>query len=248
MATNSHSFQLGSLYEDRKQRYEVVAIDPTSGTIDVRGTDGVVQRAQDAAIKWRIWQNIERERAAIRSFDDEAVAFAPQLGCAVALPPPQKTYSPEYLRRIEATLRSFLRNGDDVVAVGFFIRPGGLCQLCSHEPIKWHYVIANLRGDRVLTIGSECVTNYTMILRRWGYRPDHIAFPNFLRFVTKWIQCEGGVLYDDALVMRFQGDVMASIPTVADDYRVMSHGPQGPFGVDKARRRYFMSSPDTLAW
>lgn len=254
MAGNLSEFEVGRTYEDRSQPFTVVAIDSTAGTIDVRFRDGTESRGQDAAIKWRIWQNVQADRAKEqRQAAEEARRNAPLLVVREDHGLPQaKRYTPEYLARISASLHRFLKNGDDVVCVGYYLHHYGECELCSHAPIKWHYVLANLRGDQMLTVGSECVENYTMMLSQWGYKPDYIVFPHFLRRFTSWIQCQGGVAYGDGPVMRFKGDARRGIPAGAEAFRVLvGDGASGVVVDERGRRNQmtaFYDPMDDLPW
>src|SRR6516162_8601580 len=96
-------------------------------------------------------------------------------------------FSPEYRAAIEASLRDFVSNGDDVACIGYFVHEHGQCKMCNHVPIKWHYVLENLRSHGFLIVGSECVDNYRTVLSAWGYRPQHLVFPTFLRAYAGWL-------------------------------------------------------------
>jgi hypothetical protein len=117
-------------------------------------------------------------------------------------------FSQLYRQAIEASLTAFTQCGDDVACIGYFIREYGECQMCGHAPIKWHYVLENLRQKSVLIVGSECVENYQIILEEWGYSPRHIVFPTFMKRVAGWILEKNpmAVVFDDGIVMRFSAD------------------------------------------
>jgi hypothetical protein len=117
-------------------------------------------------------------------------------------------FSPEYRAAIEESLKKFVNNGDDVACIGYYVFRYGNCQMCPKEGIRWHYVLENLRTHSWLIVGSECVDNYCVILSEWGYTPQHIFFPNFLRPYSRWLleKMPEAVVFDDGVVMRFQVD------------------------------------------
>jgi hypothetical protein len=117
-------------------------------------------------------------------------------------------FSAKYRAAIEGSLRAFVNDGDDVVCIGYFAYCYGNCKMCPKEGIKWHYVLENLRSQAVLIVGSECIENYQVILSEWGYKPEYIVFPDFLRAYARWILVTNpdAVVFDDGIVMRFQAD------------------------------------------
>jgi hypothetical protein len=117
-------------------------------------------------------------------------------------------FSDKYRHAIEAALRRFVRNGDDVAGIGAFVFEYGDCKLCGHSPIKWHYLLQNLQSHETLVVGSECIQNYQVILSAWGYKPDYVVFPNFLSRYTRWILDSNpkALVFNDSVVMRFQGN------------------------------------------
>jgi hypothetical protein len=158
-----------------------------------------------------------------------------------------KTFSPEYRRAIEASLRDFVNVGYDVACIGSYSFRYGNCQMCPKEGIRWHYVLENLRTHQPLIVGSECVENYQIILSEWGYKPEYIVFPDFLRPYSRWI-LEGNpnaVVYDDGIVMRFQADCSKIIkansdPSCLEHYRYavrsVLDGQECLIGVDRTGR------------
>lgn len=110
-------------------------------------------------------------------------------------------FSSSYRAAIETTLRKFVENGDDVACTGVYIYEYGSCGLCGHQPIKWHYILENLSSRNQITVGSECIRNYKIILEEWGYRPAYVVFPECLSQFTRWILEEdsGAVRYSDAV-------------------------------------------------
>jgi hypothetical protein len=158
-------------------------------------------------------------------------------------------FSPKYRAAIERTLRAFVNDGDDVVCIGYFAYCYGNCKMCPKEGIKWHYVLENLRSQAILIVGSECVENYQVILSEWGYKPEHIVFPSFLRAYARWIleKNPNAVVFDDGIAMRFQaegGAIMRanSQPAGLQHYRYAQRsqvgGAERVGGVDEAGRFY----------
>lgn len=94
---------------------------------------------------------------------------------------------PEYRERVEKTLREFVRNGDDVMCVAVFCIQDRTCQVCGHHPITWNYLIENLVTHQPLIAGSECIRNYEVVLRDWGYRPAFVVYPTYLAQFTRWL-------------------------------------------------------------
>jgi hypothetical protein len=158
-------------------------------------------------------------------------------------------FSPEYRATIGASLKAFVNDGDDVACIGYFVHKYGQCKMCEHVPIKWHYVLENLRSHQALIIGSECVENYQVILSEWGYRPEYIVFPGFLRPYSRWIleQNPNAVVFDDGIVMRFQADCGKIIransqPSWLQHYRYVKRsvveGAEEIVGVDESGRQF----------
>jgi hypothetical protein len=121
--------------------------------------------------------------------------------------------------------------------------------MCEHVPIKWHYVLENLRSRAILIVGSECVENHQVILSEWGYRPEYLVFPSFLRAYARWIleKNPNAVVFDDGVAMRFQADGGAimranSQPSGLQHYRYAQRSQAGGVervgGVDEAGRFY----------
>jgi hypothetical protein len=131
-------------------------------------------------------------------------------------------FSPEYRAAIEETLRNFVKEGDDVACIGYFARQGGQCRMCGKQPITWHYVLENLNTHQWLVTGNECVKNYQIILAEWGWRPDYVVFPEFLRCVTPWILEENpnAVVFNDGVVMRYQVDCREVIDRAREAGRI----------------------------
>jgi hypothetical protein len=158
-----------------------------------------------------------------------------------------RDFSAEYRAAIEASLREFVNNGDDVVCIGYFVYNSGQCKMCDHVPIKWHYVLENLRSRKTLIVGSECVENYQRILSEWGYRPEYLVFPTFLRAYARWIleKNPNAVVFDDGIVMRFRVDcdalMRANIQSPGLQHyrylqRATSEGSERVAGVDEVGR------------
>jgi len=55
-------------------------------------------------------------------------------------------FSPKYRAAIEASLKAFVNDGDDVACIGYYAFCYGHCQMCPKDGIRWHYVLENLRG------------------------------------------------------------------------------------------------------
>ncbi len=162
-------------------------------------------------------------------------------------------FSAEYRAAIEKSLHDFVNNGDDVVCIGYFVHKYGQCKMCDHVPIKWHYIVENLRNHRSLIVGSECVENYQAILSEWGYRPEYLIFPSFLRAYVRWILEKNprAVVFDDGVVMRFQADCSAIInanshPAGLQHYRYVQRSVVGELeqvvGVDESGRQFPVGS------
>lgn len=158
-------------------------------------------------------------------------------------------FSPVYRAAIEASLKKFVNDGDDVACIGYFVHKYGQCKMCGHVPIKWHYVLENLRSHQCLIVGSECVENYQTILSEWGYRPEYLVFPSFLRAYARWIleKNPNAVVFDDGVVMRFQADCSAIIkansqPSGLQHYRhakrLVVGGSEQVVGVDESGRQF----------
>jgi hypothetical protein len=162
--------------------------------------------------------------------------------------------SPEYRKAIEASLKDFVTNGDDVACIGYFVYEYGQCKMCDHVPIKWHYVLENLRSHRCLIVGSECIENYQTILCEWGYQPEYLVFPSFLRAYARWIlgKNPNAIVFDDGIVMRFQADCDTLIkansqPSGLQHYRYTKRLAVGAseqiVGVDETGRQFPVGPP-----
>jgi hypothetical protein len=93
------------------------------------------------------------------------------------------------------------------------------------------------------------VQNYQVILSEWGYKPDYIVFPGFLRPYSRWIleKNPNAVVFDDGIVMRFQADCATIIktnsePQALEHYRYANRsvidGIERAVGVDETGRRF----------
>jgi hypothetical protein len=122
-------------------------------------------------------------------------------------------FSEQYRQAIEASLKAFVKNGNDVICAGYYVLEYGQCQMCTHAPIKWHYILENLGSGRSLIVGSECVTNYQTILAEWGYKPEYIVFSERLSAGTGWIleKNPNAIIFNDGIVMRMSVDCGAII-------------------------------------
>jgi hypothetical protein len=94
---------------------------------------------------------------------------------------------PEYREVVETTLRQFVRNGDDVMCVAVFCIQDRTCQVCGHQPITWNYLVENLVTHQPIIAGSECIRNYEIVLRDWGYRPAFVVYPTYFARFTRWL-------------------------------------------------------------
>ncbi len=135
-------------------------------------------------------------------------------------------FSAKYRSDIEASLGAFVRNGDDVAALGYFVFQHGNCQMCGHTPIKWHYILENLQSHSHLVVGSECIQNYQVILSEWGYRPEFIYFPIFLQPFVKWVLDKNpkAIRFDDSAVLGFRSDCGAVLRTYGDPSQMDNYG------------------------
>jgi hypothetical protein len=97
---------------------------------------------------------------------------------------------PEYRETVENTLHDFVRNGDDVMCVAVFCIQDRTCQVCGHHPITWNYLIENLATHQPLIAGSECIRNYEIVLRDWGYQPEFVVYPTYFARFTRWLTDE----------------------------------------------------------
>lgn len=60
-------------------------------------------------------------------------------------------------QEVEEALKEWSRNGSA------WISPNGVCQLCGHHPISFHFPIKNRVTGANLVVGSECIYNYLEI-------------------------------------------------------------------------------------
>jgi hypothetical protein len=142
-------------------------------------------------------------------------------------------FSEEYREAIEESLEAFVNNGDDVACIGYYILCYSHCRMCGHTPIKWHYILENLRTHQSLIVGSECVTNYQTILREWGYKPEYIVFPKCLKAYARWIIAKNpdAVVYNDGLVMRMKTDCNSIITATRQSRQLEGYGYVKPMTV-----------------
>src|SRR5207249_5070174 len=98
-------------------------------------------------------------------------------------------------------------------------------------------------------VGSECIENYQVILSEWGYRPEYLVFPSFLRAYARWILDKNpkAVVFDDGVAMRFKADGGAimranSQPSGLQHYRYAKRSQAGAVervgGVEEMGRFY----------
>jgi hypothetical protein len=106
-----------------------------------------------------------------------------------------------------------------------------------------------LAGPSDPIVGSECIENYQVILSEWGYRPEHVVFPSFLRAYARWIleMNPKAVVFDDGIAMRFRADCGAimranSQPPGLQHFRYAQRSQSGGVervgGVDEVGRFY----------
>ena len=111
----------------------------------------------------------------------------------------------EYKEKIQKRLKRFLNDGDPIGCIGVYKYEYGSCELCSHTPIKWHYMLKNYTTNQVMVAGSECVNNYQVILQEWGYSPAFITFPFlFKNSFTHWIKNPKAIVFNDDLISHFE--------------------------------------------
>src|SRR5580765_3282249 len=165
-------------------------------------------------------------------------------------------FSLKYRAVIEARLRAFVNDGDDVAGIGYYTFCYGKCEMCPKEGIRWHYILENLRSGATLIVGSECIVNYQLILSEWGYHPEHVVFPNFLRPYAGWIleKNPNAVVFNDGIVMRFRANSGAIIranskPAGLQHFRHAERSQTG--GVERVgavdeRGRFYPMGPDVV--
>lgn len=117
-------------------------------------------------------------------------------------------FSRDYQQAIEESLKAFVRNGDDIVCIGYYAYEYGHCEMCGHNPIKWHYILENLQSYSQMHVGSECIQNFQIILSNWGYRPEYVVFPNCLKPYTRWILDKNpqAIVFNDDIVVHLNKD------------------------------------------
>ncbi|MGB3308268.1 MAG: pentapeptide repeat-containing protein [Nodosilinea sp.] len=128
-------------------------------------------------------------------------------------------FSRNYRQAIEESLKDFVRNGDDIVCIGYYFHEDGHCEMCGHHPIKWHYILENLQNHSQIHVGSECIQNFQIILSEWGYRPEYIVFPNYLRPYTRWILNKNpqSIVFNDDIVVHLNKDCEEIIKGMGQD-------------------------------
>jgi|GEM_PF-3042508 len=128
-------------------------------------------------------------------------------------------FSRDYQKAIEESLKAFIHDGDDVACIGYYVYEYGYCEMCGHKPIKWHYILENLRNCSQIHIGSECVQNFQVILSKWGYRPEYIVFPNCLKPYTRWILDKNpqAIVFNDDIVIHLNKDCEETIKSMSNN-------------------------------
>jgi hypothetical protein len=115
---------------------------------------------------------------------------------------------PEYRQIVESRLRRFVRNADDVMCVGVFTLQDQQCKVCDYHPITWNYIIENLATHERLIAGSECICNYEVILKEWGYQPEYIVYPTYFLRYARWITEGSEHQEGNPLAIRFHDDFL----------------------------------------
>jgi len=128
-------------------------------------------------------------------------------------------FSRDYQQAIEESLKAFICNGDDIVCIGYYVYEYGHCEMCGHNPIKWHYILENLQNHSQMHVGSECIQNFQIILSKWGYRPEYIVFPNCLRPYARWILDKNpqAIVFNDDIVVHLNKDCEETIKSMSKD-------------------------------
>jgi hypothetical protein len=129
----------------------------------------------------------------------------------------------DYRVAVEKTLREFVHNGADVMCVATFCIQNRSCQVCGHHPITWNYLIENLVTHQPLIAGSECIRNYEIVLRDWGYRPAFVVYPTYLARFTRWLNdgAEGNpnsIQIHDRFIERVQVNARQYLTTQFPDF------------------------------
>lgn len=128
-------------------------------------------------------------------------------------------FSKDYRQTIEESLKAFICNGDDIVCIGYYVYEYGHCEMCGHNPIKWHYILENLQNHSQMHVGSECIQNFQVILSKWGYRPEYIVFPNCLKPYTRWILEKNpqAIVFNDDIVIHLNKDCEDTIKGMGEN-------------------------------
>lgn len=165
----------------------------------------------------------------------------------------RQNLSGSYRESIENSLRQFTENGNDIVCSGFFVFEYGCCQLCGHSPIKWHYVLRNLQTKAQIHVGSQCISNFQIILSEWKYQPEYVVFPKGLRNFASWILEANprSIIFDDDIASFIDKDCKEFLETIKDDPRLLSYGyvkraPEG--GLERVCLSSKNSSTKFIAW
>lgn len=127
-------------------------------------------------------------------------------------------FSPEYRHSLETSLADFVQAGDSAACIGYYCLRYGDCEMCGYRGIKWHYILENLRSGQSMIVGSECIKNYQIVLSEWGFKPDHVTFPETLRSYASWILEDNprAVVFDSGIVMSARTDAGPLIKSRAD--------------------------------
>lgn len=166
-----------------------------------------------------------------------------------------KTFRPHYRAIIEGRLKGFVRNGDDVACIGFYAHAYGQCEMCDHTPIKRHFVLENLTTHKSLIVGRECVENYQVILKEWGYNPAFLVFPELLRHSAKWVTQNNpdALVFDNAVLFFCQVDFEAILhakcqPSRLEKCLYAKHAGPGEAGplvwVNEKGQQWVIHEPD----
>lgn len=199
-------FELGNFAEAQKIYEAVLQIRPKN-KIARNNLDRVHKALQchaqkDCVVAIEELKGIKFERESAKALEQYEKSFQPSPDSLQT----RGNLSKRYREVIEAALAAFVCNGDNVACTGVFICESGTCQLCGHKPIKWHYILENLRNNSRLCVGSECIQNYQVILSEWGYKPAYIVFPYCLQGFTAWIleKNERSIIFNDNIVSFYE--------------------------------------------
>ena len=83
-----------------------------------------------------------------------------------------------YWERIGKFIKYFSEPGDTLKCIEIVREEHEkTCQLCEHFPIYWVYTLKNMRTQKTIDIGRECIHNYKIVFEKMNESPVQIIFP-----------------------------------------------------------------------